>query len=281
MDVRAELERAGIKVTSEAGEWLAAHCPLHDDQRPSLAVNIRTGGWICYAGCGTGRLEELIGRRPEGVDQDDLLEQLTKLPTGLELRLMDMPEYQIGTTARYMVDRGFTIETLKAWSIGWDPDEQRVVIPITVNDQVYGLVKRSVRDDDDGPKYTYSKGLKVSRLLFGVDRVDGDAAVVVEGPLDCIWLHQYGYPAVAILGSRASKTQVEMLVTRYWMVTLALDADEAGQAGTEHLARELAGRGTMTMVVKLPIGRKDIQECPEGELKVVIAGATPWILERR
>jgi len=30
------------------------HCPFHDDQRKSFAVNIEENYWYCFAGCGSG-----------------------------------------------------------------------------------------------------------------------------------------------------------------------------------------------------------------------------------
>lgn len=36
--------------------WASALCPFHEDRRPSLAVNLRHGGWHCFAGCGRGDL---------------------------------------------------------------------------------------------------------------------------------------------------------------------------------------------------------------------------------
>ena len=35
------------------GDWRDAVCPFHEDSRPSLRVNVATGGWRCMA-CGRG-----------------------------------------------------------------------------------------------------------------------------------------------------------------------------------------------------------------------------------
>jgi|YelNatPaOPRAMG01_1025707.scaffolds.fasta_scaffold07872_2 DNA primase len=35
------------------GVWRDALCPFHEDSRPSLRVNVQTGGWRCMA-CGRG-----------------------------------------------------------------------------------------------------------------------------------------------------------------------------------------------------------------------------------
>lgn len=34
-----------------AGEWKSARCIFHDDTRPSLSINIRSGGYYCFV-CG-------------------------------------------------------------------------------------------------------------------------------------------------------------------------------------------------------------------------------------
>ena len=36
--------------------WASARCPFHEDDRPSLTVNLQHGGWCCFAGCGRGDL---------------------------------------------------------------------------------------------------------------------------------------------------------------------------------------------------------------------------------
>lgn len=36
-------------------------CVLHDDSNASATVNVETGKWRCYAGCGHGDVYDLIG----------------------------------------------------------------------------------------------------------------------------------------------------------------------------------------------------------------------------
>ena len=44
------IERATLRLTGR-GRWRSAVCPFHDDTRPSLRVNIETGGYRCMV-CG-------------------------------------------------------------------------------------------------------------------------------------------------------------------------------------------------------------------------------------
>lgn len=44
-------EREGVRLIGR-GEWRSAICCFHDDSRPSLSVNVKTGKFRCWA-CGT------------------------------------------------------------------------------------------------------------------------------------------------------------------------------------------------------------------------------------
>jgi hypothetical protein len=38
---------ANLKVVRNRGDWADCICPGHDDNDPSLSVNVLSGGWIC------------------------------------------------------------------------------------------------------------------------------------------------------------------------------------------------------------------------------------------
>lgn len=46
-------------------------CALHMESRPSAVVNLETGKWRCYAGCGHGDVYDLIGAHEGLVDFRD------------------------------------------------------------------------------------------------------------------------------------------------------------------------------------------------------------------
>jgi len=39
-----------------------AFCPLHNDNRQSLSINLEKGLWKCHAGCGQGNVFQLARR---------------------------------------------------------------------------------------------------------------------------------------------------------------------------------------------------------------------------
>lgn len=52
------IAQLGIDGPEREGE-ITTRCPLHSDSSPSFAINVDTGLWICYAGCGSGNIRTL------------------------------------------------------------------------------------------------------------------------------------------------------------------------------------------------------------------------------
>ena len=54
------VEYYDIVVDSRSIDELRCKCPLHKDRTPSFSINIKTGKWICFKGCGQGPLVTLV-----------------------------------------------------------------------------------------------------------------------------------------------------------------------------------------------------------------------------
>jgi DNA primase len=120
----------------------------------------------------------------------------------------------------------------------FDRFRNRIMIPIRDEQgRMAGFGARIV-DPDDIPKFLnspetplFSKG----RLLYGLDRARkpirmADQAVIVEGYLDVIALHQAGYEnAVSPMGTALTEDQLRLLKKYSRRIVLALDPDVAGQ----------------------------------------------------
>lgn len=120
----------------------------------------------------------------------------------------------------------------------FDRFRNRIMIPIRdENGKMSGFGARIV-DPDDIPKFLnspetplFSKG----RLLYGLDRArkpirSADQAVIVEGYLDVIALHQAGYEnVVSPMGTALTEDQLRLLKKSTRRIVLALDPDVAGQ----------------------------------------------------
>jgi DNA primase len=93
-------------------------------------------------------------------------------------------------------------------------------------------------DPNDIPKFLNSPETPIfskGRLLYGLDRArkpirTADQAVIVEGYLDVIALHQAGYEnVVSPMGTALTEDQLRLLKRFTRRIVLALDPDTAGQ----------------------------------------------------
>jgi len=120
----------------------------------------------------------------------------------------------------------------------YDRFRNRIMIPIRDEQgRMAGFGARIV-DPDDVPKFLNSPETPIfskGRLLYGLDRARkpirvADQAVIVEGYLDVIALHQAGYEnVVSPMGTALTDDQLRLLKKFSRRIVLALDPDTAGQ----------------------------------------------------
>src|SRR5690554_1019912 len=146
----------------------------------------------------------------------------------------------------------------------YDRFRDRVMFPI--RDALGRLVGFAGRVLGDGqPKYLNSPESELfhkSELLYGLDRARGamreqGEALVVEGYMDVIALHQAGFPtAVASLGTALTAGHADALarldVRRLY---LAFDSDEAGQRAILTGLDQTASRRFLVKAVTVPYGK--------------------------
>jgi len=125
--------------------------------------------------------------------------------------------------------------------------------------QVLGFGARVL--DDSFPKYVNSPQTPLfdkSGNLYGINLAapgirKQDAVVIVEGYVDVIIAHQYGFTnVVASMGTAITERQIGILKKLTRNVFLALDADTAGEEAMLRLANTIDGE---VRVVTLPQGK--------------------------
>ena len=120
----------------------------------------------------------------------------------------------------------------------FDRFRNRLMIPIRdENGRMTGFGAR-ILDPQDFPKFMNSPETPLfskSRLLYGLDRArkpirTANQAVIVEGYLDVIAVHQAGYEnVVSPMGTALTEEQLRLLKRFSRRVVLALDPDAAGK----------------------------------------------------
>ncbi len=152
----------------------------------------------------------------------------------------------------------------------------RLMIPIrNEGGRVVGFGARAL--DGTTPKYLNSPqtaSFNKSGLLYGIDRAKGaireqGLAIIVEGYMDVLAAHQYGMAnVVASMGTSLTQKQVGLIKRLTRNLTLALDADAAGDQATLR-GLEVARQAFSERIAAIPDwlgGTSKLQ----GNLKVIL-----------
>jgi DNA primase len=153
------------------------------------------------------------------------------------------------TTMNHLVERGYQVEDIEqAGMIStrdsggyYDRFRHRLMFPIRdVRGRMAGFGAR-VLDPEGVPKYLNSPQTPLfdkGRLLYGLDKARQairreNQAVIVEGYMDVIGLHQAGFTnAISSMGTALTEAQLRQLKRYSRRIVLALDADAAGVQAT-------------------------------------------------
>jgi len=152
---------------------------------------------------------------------------------------------------------------------GWDPEiasdvglvgprgeyfRQRIVIPELRGGKTIYLVGRATQEYQRA-KYLGLPG--APKPLYGVEMIRGASEVFVcEGAIDWLTLDDWGYAAVALLGSHLKPEQIEQFADAE-RIFIATDSDEPGRKAALQLAELLGERARI--VPPLP-NAKDVNE---------------------
>jgi DNA primase len=172
---------------------------------------------------------------------------------------------------QYLRERGHSEETMLTAGLlikaedgrTYDRFRGKLMFPIReIRGRVTGFGARVL--DDSLPKYINSPQTPTfdkSGTLYGIDRAAAeirkqDKAIIMEGYMDVIMAHQNGITnAIASMGTAITETQVSILKKLSRNLTLALDADAAGE---EAMLRTIGYENTLNAeirVIMLPEGK--------------------------
>ena len=160
-------------------------------------------------------------------------------------------QYQDGPLT-YMRSRGFYQGTCEKWGVRFvhythikTPDKETegfdikdsIAIPIRDNrSTLRGWVYRATPSSFDWqPKYLLTPHVQLDSIWFGLNLYcHKKSIVIVEGPLDAMWLSQAGIPAIAMLGSQVTEHKINKLLGFKELIIMA-DYDAAGRQATRQI----------------------------------------------
>lgn len=213
---------------------------------------------------------------------------------GRALKAETIEKWQVGFVpdqwellTQYLLKKGFSIDDIVASGLTikrdganvktgqgfYDRFRGRVMFPLCdAHGNVVGFTGRVlVETENSGGKYVNTPQTLVydkSRVLFGLDKAkteikSKDQAVVVEGQMDVIACHQAGMKnVIAASGTALTPEQVKLIKRYSSNITMAFDADSAGQNAARRGIDIAMQEGANIKVIKIPEGAgKDADEC--------------------
>lgn len=121
-------------------------------------------------------------------------------------------------------ERQIPMENAKDLHIGYDLDDDSVVIPHFWKGDLVGWQKR--RLSGSGPKYTSTEEMPKDQTLYDYDP-KRPTAVIVESPMS-VARHRHALPMEATFGANVTDRQVKLIARHSKQVILWMDNDKAG-----------------------------------------------------
>ena len=241
-----------------------AFCPLHGEapgsSKPSLCIDVETGSWICFAGCGGGGIKQFL--ESAGQTKHTIKDKLkgvtkTKRKKPKKKKQSDFLPKSILGLFEYLPlelqEDGFDEEVLQYHDIGFDHQRSRITYPVFSRDgNLMAIVGR--RPTSEFGKYVpyttkeltsigiehapeYNKGTVFWRedKYFQTEGCHDrkEPVILVEGFKAALWLVQFGYNNVmALMGTHITDSHINTLERLGKTVILCLDGDRPGVIST-------------------------------------------------
>lgn len=246
----------------ENGEW-DMYCPLHEDSTRSASLNVHSGQWYCFAGCGGGNLTTLIrdksrwvspgvastngspGRRSTENPEEIITEAKIRAWNAVLLSDEVMLDEIVST-------RGIMTKTVEQFEIGWDRDKRVFTIPVRGPEgEIWNVRRYDPYAPPDRRKIWSVKGMRPAEL-YPVSQLENDRIVIGEGEWDILATIQNGYPAITRTASAQTWKSEWSGQFKDKVVYLAHDCDATGQAANRKVARALKRIAADVRIIGLP-----------------------------
>lgn len=271
-------------------------CPFHADSDPSCNVFKTNGMYKCFA-CGAGggwnKLAAAIDAdKLKRIDDDEshvnvirntMSRALSKAGLKRKREKEDIGKPLVEPWPEYEDVRGLPGKLL--YKLGCVRVNDlvhsvlRLGLPVrNMHGQIYGYTCRAIDPADAEPKYVTlsadrenprEKEIPVKEAIFHVDmavRRNWKRIVIVEGPLDALFLYQKKIPAVAILGTGSWTQQKVTTLASIGIekAVVVMDNDKAGRKAKRKIVESL--RPHMKVEgIKLPEGVGDPEDFTDAQ----------------
>jgi len=228
-----------FKINS-SGNQATGLCPFHEDNKRSFSVNLETGQWKCFAGCGEGNSFTFADRldipRSETPDWNEIIPDLP--PKKKSSDFTGEISFHHGNLSQekreYWYKRFISNKTLDNFKIGWY--NGYYIFPHTDTKGRY-MGYKAISED----KKQFWKPAGLGNPLFNITDIQkavelDKTLIIAEGEKDTLVLKQEGYLAVGVSGVNGFKEDYRDLFKDVRDVVVCFDNDEPGRKGAVRAA---------------------------------------------
>jgi hypothetical protein len=284
-----------ISKAKREGDELTGLCPFHPDKSPSFSVNLQTGLWKCYAGCGGGNIVDYHAKA-NNLSTKEAYQKLceiyvpesrnpkqSKKPTKtIPIETLELFKNIPAKALAYLLDkRGWSKEIITRYGIGYcdkkrfDPGnigEHRFTIPVysdqgeLVNIRSYkpGSAENKLMSWSTGSKKKQSFiGFGESRLfplsILQEAKAKDEYVILCEGEPDCLCGNSHGLHCITQTAGAGTWKDEFNSHFKGVKVLIAYDNDEEGRAGADRVSKHLPHFAKSVEVIQWPsfMGEKE------------------------
>ena len=245
------LQHIGVEDLQPRDIEIGGRCPAHEQRTGERernprhwSINRRTGEHYCFSCEYKGSLIMLIIEltkvglweahkliRDFDVELDAEDEHNTWQPPARDLDLETKLAAFGSSPERAIKRRRLTPTSITKFGVCWDTEEEAWILPIYgPSGDLWGWQTKASEWVRNRPP-----GIHKSMTLFGIQVPSAASILLVESPLDAVYLDGLGVPTMASFGAAVSDVQMRLIIERFDELTLALDNDKAGKSETQRL----------------------------------------------
>ena len=236
-------------------------CPFHEDNKPSLSVNIVSGSFCCHAaGCGVGGGPVEFYAKYHSTDKKSAGKILGYKKSVPIEAIRKMNEHLLADEAvllKLSEDRGWDLEIVHDRLLGLETQRgtKRVVFPVfdkngsCINVRRWDLYHKTTR------KFLNGGSGYDSNALYPIATMGEDIVFLLAGEPDTVLACSLGIPAVTVTGGEGTMPKKLVPLFKDKVVSICYDvndANDAGGKGADRVAKVLSKIAKKVLIVTLP-----------------------------
>lgn len=237
-------------------------CIFHDEKEASLSINMDKGLFFCH-GCGKkGDIYSLT------MEQEHCDFKTAKYKIIGDARVSVLSEAEVVEAhstllkKKYVQDvlfkhRGWTLETIIKFKLGWSEKEKRVQIPIYDENLVLKNIRKYLvvgKVTKQNPKFTGVRGHNDNYFFPINNLLRNEFIMLCAGEPDTILACQLGYNAGTFTAGEGSFNRNLLPLFKDKLVYICYDKDVAGARAVKTIGPELIKYAKEIKVINLPFG---------------------------